>query len=110
MNTIAHIVKQLRIKNNFTQDQLSSFLNCPRELISYYETGDREIPLQVLEKLSDLLGIELEDFFEEDLAQIKTNIAFAFRADTIVEEDLEPLAQFKKIVKNYQKMLNIEMQ
>lgn len=110
MNNIACIVKQLRIKNNFTQEQLASYLNCPRELISYYETGDREIPLSVLEKLSDLFGIELEDFFEEDIAQINTNIAFAFRAESITEEDLIPLAQFKKIVKNYQKMLNIEMQ
>ena len=99
MNNIPLIIKELRLKNNFSQEQLAQFLDCKREMISYYENSER---------LEDLFGIELEDFFEEEVSQIKTSIAFAFRASAMSESDLQELANFRKIVKNYNKILQLE--
>ena len=108
MNNIPLIIKELRLKNNFSQEQLAQFLDCKREMISYYENSERDVPVEVLEKLADLFGIELEDFFEENISQINTNIAFAFRANAMSESDLHELANFRKIVKNYNKILQLE--
>ena len=108
MNNIPLIIKELRLKNNFSQEQLAQFLDCKRELICYYENSEREVSVEVLEKLADLFGIELEDFFELEVSQIKTSIAFAFRASAMSESDLQELANFRKIVKNYNKILQLE--
>lgn len=109
MNNTSLIIKQLRLKNQLTQEQLASYLQLKnREQISYYETEGREIPLDILEKLSDLFGIELEDFFEEDISEINSTIAFAYRATSLTNEDIDELSKFKKIVKNYNKMLRLE--
>ena len=53
-------LKSWRKKFGYTQDTLADYLGIKRENISFYETGEREIPVIHLEKLSDLFGIEPE--------------------------------------------------
>jgi transcriptional regulator with XRE-family HTH domain len=104
-NTIvARNFKLLREKLNLTQEQLSEYLEIPRGYVSYYETGQREIPLEILEKASDLFGIDLLDLLEENSEEALTNLSFAFRANELKTEDLQVIAAFKKIVKNVQRM------
>lgn len=92
---------KLRENLGFSQDKVAEFLNTSREEISYYETGKRDIPLSILERASDLFGVELEDFFSEEDS---VGITIAYRADDCTKEDLEQIARFKKIVKNYQRI------
>jgi transcriptional regulator with XRE-family HTH domain len=61
--TIGRNLKLLREANSFTQDQVASFLGINRSTYSNYESGDREAPLEVLEKASDLFGCELSILF-----------------------------------------------
>lgn len=105
---IGAALKAYREKNQLSQEAVASYLDIKRELLSYYENDVREAPVELLEKLADLYGAELSDFFEEDLNTLNTNVALAFRADAIEKQDLKALAQFRKIVKNYLKMLAIE--
>jgi transcriptional regulator with XRE-family HTH domain len=102
------IIKAYREKMQLTQEAVAQFLCIKRELLSYYETDSREIPLELLEKLSNLFGIGLDEFFEEDENQIKANVAFAFRADEIRPEDLNAIADFRKVIKNYFKLVELE--
>jgi transcriptional regulator with XRE-family HTH domain len=102
------IIKAYREKMQLSQEALAEFLKIKREVLSYYETESRETPLEVFEKLSDLFGIGLDEFFEEDENQIKANVAFAFRANEILPEDLNAIADFRKVVKNYFKLLDLE--
>jgi transcriptional regulator with XRE-family HTH domain len=106
--TTGSILQDLRIKQGFTQEAVASFLKINRVSISHYEANDREAPIEVLEELSNLYGVTLNDFFETNPDIVKTNIAFAFRADELTEEDLHQIADIKKIVKNYFKILNLE--
>ena len=62
----------------------------------------------MLEKLADLFGVDLADFFEEDSNQIKANLAFAFRATDLQEKDLNEIASFRRVVKNYLKIIDLE--
>jgi transcriptional regulator with XRE-family HTH domain len=98
---IALNFKKLRDNLGFSQEKVAQFLDCSREEISYYETGTREIPLTILERASDLFGVELIEFFSEEET---VGITIAYRADDCSVEDLKQIAQFKKIIKNYQRI------
>ena len=102
------ILKNLREKFGYSQDALTNFLNIKRETISYYETGAREIPLEVLEKLADLFGVDLEIFFNDNAETAMTDLAFAFRANELEERDMEGIAAFRRIIKNYERILKLE--
>jgi transcriptional regulator with XRE-family HTH domain len=105
---IGQIIKAYREKMQLSQEVVAEFLKIKREALSYYETDSRETPLEVLEKLSDLFGIGLDEFFEEDENQIKANVAFAFRADEILPKDMNSISAFRKVIKNYFKLVDLE--
>jgi transcriptional regulator with XRE-family HTH domain len=102
------IIRTLREKFGYSQDAVANFLEVKREMISYYETGARDVPLEVLEKLADLFGVDLEIFFSDSIEEATTELAFAFRADELNENDLGSIAAFRRIIKNYQRITNLE--
>ena len=53
-----------------------------------------------IEKVFNIKCNLLSDFFDTDINQIQTNVAFAFRASELCEDDLRQLAEFRKVVKN----------
>ena len=102
MNSItAKNFKKLRESLGFTQEKVGDYLNCSREEVSYYENGTRDIPLSILERASDLFGVELVDFFSEEES---VGIRIAYRADDCTVDDLNHIARFKRIIKNYQRL------
>ena len=62
-----------------------------------YETGETEVSMEGLEKLARLYGIDEYDILEGNMEQV--NFAYAFRRDGVV--NLEEVAHFQQIVKNY---------
>ena len=102
--TTGLVIKGLRERYGYTQEKLASFLEVKREMISFYENNEREVSLDVLEKLSDLFGIELSVFFSETVEEAMAEVVFAFRKDSVTENDMEKLSEFGKIVKNYIKI------
>ena len=103
--TLARNLKQFRESRGFSQEKVAAYLGVKREMISYFENAKRSPSLAFLNKLSDLYGVNLSDLLEENPATHAANVAFAFRADALNEEDLEHLAMFRKTIKNY---LNID--
>ena len=63
---IGRNLKSLREANGYTQEQLSDYLAIKRSAYANYEAGERETPLEVLQKAADLFGCELALLFEED--------------------------------------------
>lgn len=100
--TFGRNLKAWRVNMGYSQGRIAEYLEISRENISYYETGERDIPVKHLEKISELFGIEPELLFEEDLKIQDTEMALAFRNDDNLSLDsMKKLAQFKKIVRNY---------
>jgi transcriptional regulator with XRE-family HTH domain len=97
-----------RTKLGYTQDHIANYLGADRTIISKYENDEREISIVNLNKLADLFGIELEDLIEENEANKTVNLAFAFRSEGILMEDMESIASFQKIVKKYLQMKGIQ--
>ena len=102
-------IRLLREELGLTQDVLAQYLSISREQIAYYESGSRSITTAQLSKLANLFCLNEYDFYEADPQKRKISIAFAFRADTLDPQDLENIAQFKKIVRNYVNMKNALM-
>lgn len=101
---IGNNLKKLRNISAYTQDEIASALSITRSAYSNYESGDREMPLDLLEKASNLFGCELYLFFEEDAIADDMILASAFRLDGLCESDLQEIIRFKDMVKSYLKM------
>lgn len=95
---------KLRKANNFTQELVAEYLGINRSTYSNYELGEREMPFELLERVADLFGCDLAVLMEEDEAIVNEMMICSFRVDDLSAEDLEQIAAFKCIVKNYVKM------
>ena len=104
-NVIGRNLKVLREANDLTQEQMSSYLGIGRSAYANYEAGEREAPLEVLERSASSLGCELELLFEEDVETVKDQMMVcAFRTDGLTEADMKQVARFKQVVLEYMKM------
>lgn len=99
-------IKAFRKKLEFTQEALAEYLGISREEMNYYEKGTRTMPSIYVTKLAELFSVDEYDLFQEDESILTANVAFAFRADCISNEDYKSIAGFKKIAMNYLKMKN----
>lgn len=97
-------MKALREANSYTQEQVAAYLGINRSAYANYETGEREAPIDVLEKACNLFGCEIELLFDQDEKAVKNMLVCAFRADNLSENDLREISAFKEIVLNYMKM------
>ena len=104
------IMKSLREKFGYVQENVAEYLGISRELVSMYETGEREIPIEVLEKLSNLFCVDPDALFAETPEEAIAQVAFAFRKDEMAASDLTEIAAFGKIVKNYLKVKKLNGQ
>jgi transcriptional regulator with XRE-family HTH domain len=106
-STIGKNIRLFRNKLGITQSELADYCVFSREIISYYETGRREVSLLHLEKIADYLNIDLDLFLEEIPSAINPELALSFRANELTASDRYQISHFKKIVKNYLKMKNL---
>lgn len=104
---LGETIKLLREANNYTQENVSDYLGIKRSTYSNYETGDREAPWTVLEKLANLYGCDLYDLMSDDKDVLQGVVACAFRVDSLSVEDMKQVAAFKQLVMNYVKMKKI---
>lgn len=99
-------LKLFRESLNFTQERVASYLGIDRGAYANYESGNREMPYQLMEKVCELYGIGLISLYEEDEQKVKDELVCAFRTDNLSNDDLREISNFKKIVRNYLKLKN----
>jgi transcriptional regulator with XRE-family HTH domain len=102
--TIGRNLKILRENSGFTQEKVAEYLNVNRSAYANYEAGEREMPLDILEKAAALFGCELALFYEEDPELVQTELFCAFRANNLSDSDMHEVSAFKNIVLHYLKM------
>lgn len=59
-------IKELRKKNNMSQEQLSEKVGIESKYLSRIEVGKSYPSLEIVEKLSDALDVEMKDLFVFD--------------------------------------------
>ena len=105
---IARNIKKLRETARYTQDEVAQALGVTRSAYSNYESGDREVPYDVIEKASDFFGCDIAVLFEENENVDAMILASAFRLDGMTADDAAEIMHFKDIVKSFLKMEAIE--
>lgn len=53
-------IRNLREDRDLTQNQLAKELNCSQQVYSNYELGQRDIPTDILIKLSKLYNVSID--------------------------------------------------
>ena len=57
-------LKDLRIDNDLYQKEIASMLKITRQQYGLYESGKREIPVDLLIKLADFYGVSIDYILE----------------------------------------------
>lgn len=81
-------LREARERMALTQEQVGRLIGVSRVEVSYYETGYREISLGKLARLAALYGHSVDHFLGSDGDNL-TEVAVAFRADELSDEDLQ---------------------
>lgn len=98
MTRIGGNIKALREQSGFTQSNLARYLKVDQSLISKIEKSERIVTSDMLDKLSALFGVPVENFGEENAPA--NRITFALRASEINEDDLEAISAINRIAMN----------
>ena len=100
-NKIAKKIKILRKARGLTQQQLADLLGVQRATISNYEIGRRSPHIKELEKVAEILGVNLEYFgvTNNDLTDLIAKARVVFDDDEIPTE--EKAKVYKEILKLY---------
>lgn len=99
--TIGNNLKKLRNAANYKQQEIANYIGIERGAYANYESGNREMPYDLLLKICELYGVDLASILDEVYQE---DIVCAFRIDVRNTEDIKEIAQFKQIVRNYLKM------
>jgi transcriptional regulator with XRE-family HTH domain len=95
---IGTTLKSLRERSGFTQSNIAKYLKVDQSLISKYETGERALTSDMLEKLAALFGVTPAAF--NDPAGQSNSLTLALRASEVNEEDLDAIAAINRIALN----------
>ena len=57
-------IRDLREDMDLKQSDVAKYLNCTQVCYSYYESGKRDIPTNILIKLSELFGVNIDYILE----------------------------------------------
>ena len=104
---IGSVLKDLRNRMGYSQEQISSYLGISQPASNHYESGDTVVSQDSLEKLADIYGVEEYDILTCNKPQLQADMAFAFRKNGEVK-NLAQIASFQRLVKNYLDMCDIE--
>ena len=59
-----HRIRNLREDHDMKQREVAEFLNCSQQVYSNYELGQRDIPTEILIKLSQLYDVSTDYILE----------------------------------------------
>lgn len=105
-SVIGKNIRLFRERLGLSQEALADYLKVTTPLISYYENGQRTVPIGNLLKMSELFGIDAYELSQDEPA-IDENVTFAFRTKKLSGESLEQIAAFRKVVNNYLGMIKM---
>ncbi|HCA72080.1 MAG TPA: transcriptional regulator [Ruminococcaceae bacterium] len=77
-------LRTLRIKNGYTQQQISDFLGLDRSTYAYYETNRTTPPLSTLKKLARIFNVSISSLLENE-----QNQPSVFDPDALTFTDLD---------------------
>lgn len=96
-------LKELRIKFGYTQADISALLGVGQSLISKYESGERQVSIDTLEKLGDLYCCDLV----HTPPVVSLELQVAFRANSVDASNMKAIQAVNRVVLNSIFMANL---
>ncbi len=97
-------LRYLRQKFGYTQEEVARQLGISQPAYLKYETGATDVSELQLKKLADIYGVRPHDLIKGNISLIMADVAFAFRKGKNTSADMEAIASFHKIIRNYIEM------
>jgi len=104
---VAANIKTLRSYFGYTQEDLAEKIGVGRSAYANYELGEREMPYDVISKLSTVFGCDAYMLFDEKFSVHNDVLVCAFRMNNIDKQDFDQVCHFKDVVRSYLKMKRI---
>lgn len=104
-NTIGNNIRKLRIKRNFTQQELATKSKISLSALNKYERGDRTPKIDIIEKLAKALNVSVstltsEENFDAEIMQRATQLAIDKMLFNKMELDSESCMTLNSSVNN----------
>ncbi len=93
----AIILKELRKKSGYTQEQLSKMLNISKSTVSMYENGERTPPPDMLEKIADIFKIDINVLFGRGLNEAIAKIGNSDKLYFLDKENVYMIPLFESV-------------
>lgn len=97
--TINEKIKNLRIKKGITQQNLAEYLEVDQSYISKIESNERNINVEIVEKLADIFACDVRDLVDENREVKELSLSFRNKIDNVTS--LEHLGYANKIVRDF---------
>lgn len=91
-NIVGNNIKTLRESMESSQSVIAHFLNVDQSLISKVEKGERNLSVDMLEKLAYLFGVSIDAIESSPIEA--SSLSAAFRESELSAEDKEMFAAF----------------
>ncbi len=103
------LIKERRKELKLTGEKLGELIGVSKQTISKYENGSVSINNSTLRKLSDVLDIDLNEFYGRETNNIQkvyvpTTIAAHHDTDDWTIDELEEIEKFKEFIKSKRQM------
>ena len=77
-------LKNLREDHNWSQNDIAKYLNISQRTYPYYETGGRDIPIQILIKLADYYKTSIDYLVNRTNTKWPTQKSFSFNQKELI--------------------------
>ena len=98
-------LENIRDSIGISQLQMATYLGVSQSFVSKCEKGERQFSVDALEKICNLYGCTLQNLESDE--EIKPQLLFAFRANSLCDTDIEAIASVNKIIMNMREMNSI---
>jgi transcriptional regulator with XRE-family HTH domain len=111
MASFSTVLKQLRERENLTQEELAKRLNISRSRLASYEQGQREPALELLETIADYFNVDLDYLLGRSTTTTQINEVTTIAAhknnpeENWTAEELKEIEEFKAFVKMKRKSM-----
>ena len=97
-------IRKLRTEKGITQQSLAGYLEVDQSYISKIESNERNINVEIVEKLADVFACDVRDLVDDDKNVKALSLSFRSKIDNVT--DLEHLGYANKIVKDFVEIID----
>lgn len=97
-------LRVIREELKFSKSTIAGFLKISYSIYTKFESSDLVPNVEILQQLSNLYSIEEYTFYEQDQQKLLSELPFKPKAHNFNPADLQQIAKFNKIARNYLNM------